>query len=84
MIGVADRVLPHEQLDDMNRRVLRALHEDPRSSMTALGRTVGLSAPAVTERVQRMERAGMITGFHMDVDPAALGLPVAALSLIHI
>jgi len=68
----------HEQLDEMNRRLLRALHADPRISMSALGRKVGLSAPAVTERVQRLERAGIITGFHMDVDPSALGLPVSA------
>jgi len=75
---MVDRGKPHDQLDDTNRRVLRALHADPRSSMTALGRAVGLSAPAVTERVQRMERAGIITGFRMEVEPAALGLPVAA------
>ena len=70
--------MPHEQLDVTNRRLLRELHEDPRISMSGLGRRVGLSAPAVTERVQRMERAGIINGFRMDVDPAALGLPVTA------
>jgi len=47
--------------------------------MSALARRVGMSAPAVTERVQRLERVGVITGFRMDVDPAALGMPVAAL-----
>jgi len=78
VIGVVDRAKPYEQLDGMNRRLLRELHADPRISMSALGRRVGLSAPAVTERVQRLERAGVITGFHMDVDPAALGLPVSA------
>jgi Lrp/AsnC family leucine-responsive transcriptional regulator len=65
-------------LDDLNRRLLRELHADPRMSMSELGRRVGLSAPAVTERVQRMQRTGVITGFAMTVDPAALGLPVAA------
>ena len=75
---MVDRPQTHEQLDGMNRRLLRELHADPRISMSALGRRVGLSAPAVTERVQRLERAGVITGFHMDVDPAALGLPVSA------
>jgi Lrp/AsnC family leucine-responsive transcriptional regulator len=65
-------------LDDLNRRLLRELHADPRMSMSELGRRVGLSAPAVTERVQRMQRTGVITGFQMTVDPAALGLPVAA------
>jgi Lrp/AsnC family transcriptional regulator, leucine-responsive regulatory protein len=68
----------HEQLDAVNCRLLRELHADPRASMSALGRKVGLSAPAVTERVQRMRRSGVITGFHMVVDPAALGLPVTA------
>ena len=65
-------------LDDVNRRLLRELHDDPRASMSALARKVGLSAPSVTERVQRMQRTGIIAGFRMDVDPAALGMPVAA------
>jgi Lrp/AsnC family leucine-responsive transcriptional regulator len=68
----------HEQLDAVNCRLLRELLDDPRASMSALGRKVGLSAPAVTERVQRLRRSGVITGFHMSVDPAALGLPVTA------
>ena len=67
-----------DQLDDVNRLLLRELHADPRITMSALARRVGMSAPAVTERVQRMQRAGVITGFGMDVDPAAVGLPVAA------
>ncbi len=50
--------------------------------MSALARKVGMSAPAVTERVQRMERTGVITGYRMDVDPAALGLPVTAFARI--
>jgi Lrp/AsnC family leucine-responsive transcriptional regulator len=65
-------------LDDVNRRLLRELQDDPRASMSALARKVGLSAPSVTERVQRMQRTGIIAGFRMDVDPAALGMPVAA------
>ena len=69
-------------LDDVNRRLLRELHADPRIAMSALGRRVGMSAPAVTERVQRMERAGVITGYRMEVNPAALGLPVTAFARI--
>jgi len=65
-------------LDDVNVRILRALTEDPRLSMSALARRAGLSAPAVTERVQRLEQAGVIRGYRLDIDPAALGLPVAA------
>ena len=41
---------------------LRELHSEPRITMSALARRVSMSAPAVTERVQRMERAGVITG----------------------
>ena len=67
-----------ELLDDVNRRLLRELHANPRISMSALARRVAMSSPAVTERVQRLERAGVITGYRVDVDPAALGLPVAA------
>ncbi|MDT4899171.1 MAG: Lrp/AsnC family transcriptional regulator, leucine-responsive regulatory protein [Pseudonocardiales bacterium] len=69
-------------LDGVNRRLLAELHADPRIAMSALARRVGMSAPAVTERVQRMQQAGVIQGFRMDVDPAALGLPVAAYARI--
>src|SRR5690349_23240139 len=69
-------------LDETNRRLLRELHANPRITMSALGRLVGMSAPAVTERVQRMERDGVITGYHLDVDPAALGLPVSAFTRV--
>jgi Lrp/AsnC family transcriptional regulator, leucine-responsive regulatory protein len=47
--------------------------------MSELARRVGMSAPAVTERVQRLEDAGIITGYRLEVDPAALGMPVTAL-----
>jgi Lrp/AsnC family leucine-responsive transcriptional regulator len=47
-------------------------------SMSALSRRVGMSSPAVTERVRRMEEAGVIMGYRLDIDPKALGLPVAA------
>src|SRR5690242_21459149 len=65
-------------LDDVNRRLVAVLHEDPRISMSALARRLGMSAPAVTERLQRLERAGVVRGYRVDVDPAALGLPVTA------
>jgi Lrp/AsnC family transcriptional regulator, leucine-responsive regulatory protein len=65
-------------LDAVNIRILHALADDPRLSMSALARRVGLSAPAVTERVQRLEQAGVIRGYRLDIDPAALGYPVAA------
>jgi Lrp/AsnC family transcriptional regulator, leucine-responsive regulatory protein len=70
----ADRLL-----DAVNVRLLSELHGNPRLSMSELGRRVGMSAPAVTDRVQRLEQAGVISGYRMDVDPAALGMPVTAL-----
>jgi Lrp/AsnC family transcriptional regulator, leucine-responsive regulatory protein len=65
-------------LDEINVRVLVELAQDGRISMAELGRRVGLSAPAVAERVQRLERAGVITGYRAELDPAALGFPVSA------
>ena len=66
------------RLDDTNRQILAALTESPRMSTSELARTVGMSAPAVRERVARLEQAGVIRGYRLDVDPAAIGLPVAA------
>jgi len=65
-------------LDAINIRVLRELRENPRLPMSALARRVRMSAPAVTERVRRLEDAGVIAAYRMEVDPNALGLPVTA------
>ena len=60
-------------LDDTNRRVLTELQADARLSIAELGRRVGLSSPAVAERMKRLEAAGVITGYHAEVDPRAFG-----------
>jgi Lrp/AsnC family transcriptional regulator, leucine-responsive regulatory protein len=65
-------------LDDINRRLLIELQSDGRVAFAELGRRVGLSAPAVAERVSRLEREGVITGYRADVDPRAIGYPLAA------
>jgi Lrp/AsnC family transcriptional regulator, leucine-responsive regulatory protein len=65
-------------LDETNRQLLQLLHADPRLSMSELARRVQMSAPAVSERVQRLEEAGIIAGYRLEVDPRALGLPLAA------
>jgi Lrp/AsnC family transcriptional regulator, leucine-responsive regulatory protein len=67
-----------EEIDAVNIRVLEELQRDPRLSMSELGRRVGMSSPAVTERVRRLEEAGVIRGYRLEVNPAALGLPIAA------
>jgi Lrp/AsnC family leucine-responsive transcriptional regulator len=66
-------------LDDVNRRLLQELQGEGRIGMAELGRRIGMSAPAVAERVQRLERAGVIAGYHAEIDPAKLGFPVAAI-----
>lgn len=69
-------------LDGVNVRILAELRDSPRLSMAELARRVGMSAPAVTERVQRLQQAGVIAGYHLDIDPAAVGLPVTAFARI--
>jgi Lrp/AsnC family leucine-responsive transcriptional regulator len=65
-------------LDDVNRRLLAELQADARLALAELGRRVGLSAPAVAERLARMEEAGVIRGYHAEVDPRALGYALSA------
>jgi Lrp/AsnC family transcriptional regulator, leucine-responsive regulatory protein len=65
-------------LDEVNWRLLSMLADDPCVSIAALARRIGMSAPAVRERVARLEQAGVIRGYRLDIDPAAIGLPVAA------
>jgi len=65
-------------LDDVGLNILFELQENARISFSELGRRVGLTAPAVAERVRRMEEAGIITGYHAHVDPEKLGLPITA------
>jgi Lrp/AsnC family leucine-responsive transcriptional regulator len=66
------------QLDDIDWGLLDELQRDGRAGFRELGRRVGLSAPAVTGRVRRLEAAGVITGYQAVLDPGALGLPVLA------
>ena len=65
-------------LDAVNRRILAILTEDARISTSELARRVGMSAPAVRDRMSRLEQVGVIRGYRVDIDPAALGLPVSA------
>jgi Lrp/AsnC family leucine-responsive transcriptional regulator len=61
-------------LDDANLRLISELQQDARLSFAELGRRVGLSSPAVAERLTRLEEDGVITGYHAEVNPRALGL----------
>jgi Lrp/AsnC family leucine-responsive transcriptional regulator len=66
-------------LDETDRRLLIELQADARLSLAELGRRVGLSAPAVAERVRRLTDDGVIRGFRTDVDPRALGYTLSAI-----
>jgi Lrp/AsnC family leucine-responsive transcriptional regulator len=65
-------------LDATGWQILRELEANARLSFAELGRRVGLSLPAVAERVRKMEDAGIITGYRAQVDPARVGLPIRA------
>jgi Lrp/AsnC family leucine-responsive transcriptional regulator len=69
-------VLP---LDEPNRRLLLELQSNARLSLAELGRRIGLSAPAVAERMQRLEELGVITAYRAEVDPRALGYTLGAI-----
>jgi Lrp/AsnC family transcriptional regulator, leucine-responsive regulatory protein len=64
--------------DRRNVELLGLLRDDPRLGASELARRVGMSAPAVRERVLRLEEAGVIRGYRLELDPAALGYPVCA------
>ncbi|MBN9066104.1 MAG: Lrp/AsnC family transcriptional regulator, partial [Rhizobiales bacterium] len=65
-------------LDRVDAKLLAALAEDARISVAELARRVGLSPPSVSERLRRLEESGVIEGYTVRINPAALGLPVAA------
>ena len=65
-------------IDEIDRKVLKELQEDARVSYAELGRRVGLTTPAVIERVRKLEDAGVITGYRAEIDPAKVGLPIIA------
>jgi Lrp/AsnC family leucine-responsive transcriptional regulator len=65
-------------LDDVNLRLLAELQADARLSLAELGRRVGLSSPAVAERLQRLEQEDVIRGYHAEINPRALGLSLSA------
>ncbi|NLU72569.1 Lrp/AsnC family transcriptional regulator [Streptomyces sp. HNM0575] len=66
-------------MDAVDRQLIQALRENGRASYAELGRLVGLSGPSVTDRINRLETAGVITGYRATVDAKSLGLGVTAL-----
>ncbi len=66
-------------IDDIARKLLDELQKDARITYAELGRRVGLSPSATSERLRNLEDAGVIRGYRVDIDPASLGLGVAAI-----
>lgn len=64
--------------DTRNLALLRLMCDNPRITISELARRIEMSAPAVRERVLKLEEAGVIRGYRMELDPTALGFPVAA------
>jgi len=65
-------------VDEIDKKILRELQQDARTSYAELGRRVGLTTPAVIERVRKLEDAGIITGYRAEIDTAKVGLPITA------
>jgi len=71
--------VPKPNVDSTDRALISALRANARATYAELARVVGLSAPAVHDRVRRLEASGIVSGYHAAVTPAALGLGVSAL-----
>jgi Lrp/AsnC family leucine-responsive transcriptional regulator len=67
------------RLDQIDQKIIGELITDGRMPLAELGRRVNLSPPAVSERVQRLEHAGVITGYRAVIDPRALGYQLTAI-----
>lgn len=65
-------------LDEIDKKLLSELQEDARTSYAELGRRVGLTTPAVIERVRKLEDAAIITGYRAEIDTSKVGLPISA------
>jgi Lrp/AsnC family leucine-responsive transcriptional regulator len=65
-------------IDEIDRKVLNELQQDARISYAELGRRVGLTTPAVIERVRKLEDAGVIIGYRAEIDASKVGLPITA------
>jgi Lrp/AsnC family transcriptional regulator, leucine-responsive regulatory protein len=68
----------HKVMDDLNRNILQQLQMNARLSTAEIGRRVSLSAPAVAERIEKMESAGIIKGYHTSLDCDKLDLTIRA------
>src|SRR5690349_25041906 len=73
---VSTQPSPKADVDELDLALLRVLASDARQSQRALARAIEMSAPAVADRLARLERGGVIRGYRVDIDWAALGYPM--------
>lgn len=66
-------------MDDTDKRILQRLDDNSRTSISDLARDIGMSAPSVSERIRRLEMAGIIRGYTVDLDTRALGYQIQAM-----
>lgn len=77
---MSHRTAPHAlEMDAISWKILELLQQNARLTFAELGRKVGLSTPAASERVHRLEEAGIISGYHAAVNLARLGVPIRVL-----
>lgn len=67
------------ELDETDREILRILQADARTPFSEIARQIDMSSATVHDRVGRMEEAGVLRGYHADVDPKAVGMGVSAI-----
>lgn len=67
------------QLDDTDREILRILQEDARTPFSEIARRIDMSSATVHDRVNRMKENGVITGYHAEIEPKAVGYDVSAI-----
>ena len=77
--SVAPKDVRPVPIDDVDRRILTALHADARIANNALAELVGIAPSTCHGRVRRLQELGVIRGFYTDIDPAAIGLNLQAM-----
>lgn len=70
--------LNYKTMDEIDWKILKELQIDARTSFAELGRRIGLTTPAIIERVRKLEDAKIITGYRAEIDTAKVGLPIVA------
>ena len=86
-VSIRPRALPSNPvrpLDDIDRRLLRELAADARIPNNALADRAGIAASTCLARVRALREAGIIRGYHADIDPAALGRPIQAMIAVRL